>query len=240
MENQTAAVERERPWRDEDDDLPADGQPPEVAAVEAADPWRIPPDEGDAEPEGIGDEPIEVEPERQIPEPEASRLSLSISGLPAPQRAEVRRRAVEAALLGHRNAAAIHYTQDWHRRWEGIARGLIAARGLYPRNADCSSFATWCLWNGLHVRYGMRDTVNGQAWRSGYTGTMLANGKPVLRQQNWLLGDLFLYGVVTPMRRQHVAIYVGDGWVISHGSEPGPFKLRWDYRRDVIGVRRYI
>ena len=69
---------------------------------------------------------------------------------------------------------------------------------------------------------------------------MLNHGKPVQRQENWLLGDLVLYGVVARPRTQHVAILVGDGWVISHGSDPGPYKLRWNYRSDVLGVRRFV
>jgi cell wall-associated NlpC family hydrolase len=38
---------------------------------------------------------------------------------------------------------------------------------------------------------------------------------------------------------EHVAVYVGNGMVISHGSEAGPFLLRWDYR-PVNEVRRYL
>ncbi len=32
----------------------------------------------------------------------------------------------------------------------------------------------------------------------------------------------------------------GTPMVISHGSEPGPFYLAYDYRPDVLSIRRYI
>jgi hypothetical protein len=215
----------------EDEQLPADGQPPEVAELQATDPADIPPDEGDAEPDDIADE---------APADEAGALRTgSVSGLSRGQRHEARRLAVAAAALGLRNKVELRYTQD-SRRWQGIAEGLIAAKGEYPKWADCSSFATWCLWNGLKARFGIGDTVNGQSWRAGFTGTMLGHGKPVRHQDNWLLADLVLYGIAGRPPTQHVAILVGDGWVISHGSDAAPYKVRWNYRNDVIGVRRYI
>jgi hypothetical protein len=42
-----------------------------------------------------------------------------------------------------------------------------------------SSFATWCLWNGLALRFGLGDIVNAAGWTAGYTGTMLEHGLPV-------------------------------------------------------------
>jgi cell wall-associated NlpC family hydrolase len=122
-------------------------------------------------------------------------------------------------------------------RWEGIARNLKAWRGQYPSYADCSSIATWWLWQGLD-HYGVRDVVNGTGWQSGYTGTMLGHGREVVDSGNWLRGDLFIYGSGFP--GQHVTMYLGSGFVASHGSEPGPFKLRWNYRSDLMQVRRYI
>jgi hypothetical protein len=166
----------------------------------------------------------------------------SVSGLGAAKSIRARDLAVEAALLGLHNAGAIHYTQS-AARWEGIAKEMKAWRGGFPDQCDCSSFATWCLWNGLD-HYGVRDTVNGQGWRAGYTGTMVAHGRPVSGPSAVLRGDLVLYGNPTGSTG-HVAIAVGrrsDGrvMVVSHGSEGGPYYLTYDYRSDVHSIRRYV
>lgn len=206
----------------EDDALPGDDAPPEADLVPAADPSSIPPDEGDAGAEVFA----------------AYRAaSASVSGLSAPHRIRARDLACQAALLTIRRAEDIHYTQEMIPRWEGIAKSLKAWRGQYPSYADCSSIATWWLWQGLD-HYGVRDTVNGTGWQSGYTGTMLRHGREVANSGNWLRGDLFIYGSGFP--GEHVTMYLGDGFVASHGSEPGPYKLRWNYRSDVMQVRRYI
>lgn len=161
----------------------------------------------------------------------------SVSGLSAPHRIRARDLAMKAAFLGLRNAPSLHYTQG-NRRWEGINNNLKAWRGQFPHYADCSAFATWCLWNGLD-HYGVRDTVNGQRWKAGYTGTMWTHGKQVRKRSNVLRGDLALYG--NPFGATgHVAICVGGGKVISFGSEAGPFLLPIDYRADVRQIRRYI
>jgi cell wall-associated NlpC family hydrolase len=162
----------------------------------------------------------------------------SVSGLSDRHRQEARSRAVAAAILGLAHAPAIHYTQS-ARRWEGIADTRYAARGEYPNYADCSAFVTWCLWNGLYVPFKVRDTVNGENWKAGYTGTMLGHGKPVQHPENMIRGDAVIYGAHGSTGR-HTALYIGGGLVISHGSEGGPYKLRWDYRSDVQSVRRYI
>jgi cell wall-associated NlpC family hydrolase len=51
-------------------------------------------------------------------------------------------------------------------------------------------------------------------------------------------GDLAIYGSGAP--GEHVAICIGGGLVISHGSEPGPFKLPLRYRTDLLEIRRYL
>lgn len=161
----------------------------------------------------------------------------SVSGLNAKQRDRVRALATEAARLALDHAPQVHYTQG-SSRWQGIDKKLKAWKGQYPNYADCSSLATWCLWNGLS-HYGVRDTVNGCAWKAGYTGTMLQHGKRVVHRENVLRGDLALYGVPGTTGK-HVAICVGGGKVISHGSEAGPFLLPIDYRSDLMQIRRYI
>jgi hypothetical protein len=158
------------------------------------------------------------------------------SGLGPKARIDARHRTVYAARLAYSHRGAIHYTQG-SRRWDGIAKGLHAYRGRYPNYADCSAFATWCLWNGMHLEHGVRDVVNGLGWRAGYTGTMLNHGHAVSRS-SLLAGDLVIYGHGFP--GHHVAIYVGGGKVISHGSEAGPLLLPVGYRGDVMACRRYI
>lgn len=161
----------------------------------------------------------------------------SASGLNWQHRKNARRLTMEALNIALRHAPEVHYTQDLNKRWEGIDNNLKAYRGQYPKNCDCSSFATWAIWNGLD-HYGVRDTVNGLGWKAGYTGTMLKHGKLVAHRPNWRRGDCLIYGSGWPGK--HVAVYIGGGYVISHGSEGGPYKLKWDYRSDLMEVRRYI
>lgn len=163
-------------------------------------------------------------------------MSGSVSGLNAEHRIKARDLACRAAILSINNAPAIHYTQG-PKRWQGIDRKLKASRGEFPSYGDCSAMATWWLWNGLD-HFGVRDVVNNTGWRSGYTGTQLRNGKPVVHRVNWRRGDLFIYGRSWP--GAHVAMYLGGGMVASHGSEGGPYKVHWNYRRDLLDVRRFI
>ena len=160
------------------------------------------------------------------------------------QRRRARRRAAEAALLAYCNRFSVHYTQGW-RRWDGIRLHKNARQGQYPNYADCSAFATWCLWNGLYIGYGQPDTVNRANWQAGFTGTLMAFGKPISilsAKRDMLTADVVLYGYYgsTPT---HAAICVGrlNGMpmVVSHGSESGPFYLPYNYRR-IVGVRRFI
>lgn len=215
------------------DDGPGDELPPEAEGIAAADPNSIPPDEGNAV---AGDLPYD---ETDLHGPsELGPLGASASGLSTTHRIRARDLAVAAAFLGLHNAPVIHYSQNATARWEGISGRLKAWRRAFPRNADCSAFVTWCLWNGLS-HYGVRDVVNGQNWRAGYTGTMVSRGKRVVHEANIMRGDLALYG--DPFGGSgHVAVCVGGGMVISHGSESGPHFLPLHYRSDLREVRRYI
>jgi hypothetical protein len=164
----------------------------------------------------------------------------SASGLSRDQRIRCRDRVVQAAKLALANKTQVHYTQG-PKRWDGIKNHRNAALGQFPVNADCSSFATWCLWNGLMLRFGLGDVVNGAGWTGGYTGTMLDHGMVVQHPSNALRGDCVLYGEPPGA---HVTIVVhnlnGVPMVISHGSEPGPYYLSYNYRSDVHQIRRYI
>lgn len=161
----------------------------------------------------------------------------SYSGLDLRQRARARQLGLKAAQLGLARAPSLHYTQG-AKRWDGIARRLKAWKGQCPSYADCSAFATWVLWNALD-HFHLKDIVNGASWQAGYTGTLLTHGREVKR--GWFKKplDLVIYGQ-PGSNGEHVAVYVGGGKVISHGSEGGPYLLPWNYRPDVQSVRRYI
>lgn len=76
---------------------------------------------------------------------------------------------------------------------------------------------------------GLKDP-NGLGYNGfGYTGTLIQNGKRV-SASNLKPGDLVFYG---RHGISHVAIYVGSGRVVSHGSESGPLLLSTYYRNDL-------
>lgn len=163
----------------------------------------------------------------------------SVSGLSRHNREVARARVKEAAFVGLHHAPQMHYTQNSVGRWEGIHLHLVARNGHFPNHADCSGFATWCVWNGLFVPFGVRDTVSNSSWNYGYTGSMVNHGKRVRSFHSILPGDLAFYG--NPVGSTgHVAVCVGGGLVISFGSEPGPFLLPIKYRSDFGQIRRYI
>jgi hypothetical protein len=138
-----------------------------------------------------------------------------------------RHKIVATAFVGYKNKDALHYTQDG-RRMEGVRNGVRPPR--HPSWEDCSSFATWCYWAA-----GAPDP-NGSGYDGfGYTGTQVQHGKTTNSPRP---GDLVFYGGgAVP---SHVAVYVGNGKVVSHGSEPGPYLLAIDYRGDRSQVRSYL
>jgi len=183
-------------------------------------------DSGAVEGEGEEERAEAIDPEH---------LRGSVSGLSEQHAKEAVNAAIQAAVLGLRHAPAIHYTQGGSR-WEGINAVKVAAHGQYPSYADCSSYVSWCFWNGLTQRgVAHSDLVNGLAWRAGYTGTMLRHGAVVGAP---VPGDAIIYGAGWP--GGHTALYTGGGLVVSHGSEGGPYLLPWRYRSDVLSIRRYI
>jgi hypothetical protein len=221
------------------DDLEFESSEDAVTAdLPVDDPDVLGEDLGDLAPAGqehklapAGDPPPGVDPVDAMPE---QRRRLARTGLNARERIRARDLTIQAASLALRNNAAIHYTMD-ARRWDPIKRNRKAWRGEFGRFQDCSSFATWCLWNGLD-HFGISDIVNGQKWRAGFTGTMLDHGQRISRA-NITRGDLLFYAKNGKIN--HVTIYIGGGMVISHGQEPGPVKVRMDYR-PIAQIRRYI
>lgn len=160
-------------------------------------------------------------------------------GLSNSERAAAQRIVARGCALELREPASVHYTQGG-LRWTAINQGLRVVKGQRLTEGDCSSTATWLLWNALtHVR-GLRfpDVVNGERWRAGYTGTIAQHGKRVRFDRNIRLGDLILYGPGPTF--EHVTVALGNGLCFSHGGEAGPFKLHIDYRPDRAQVRRFI
>lgn len=158
---------------------------------------------------------------------------MSVSGLSPEHVKKATNMALQAAVLGLHHASAIHYSQS-SVRWQGIDQHRKAWRGEFPTWADCSAYVTWCLWNGLdHFHHS--DTVNGEHWQAGYTGTMLEHGQAV---RSPIPGDAVIYGPSWP--GEHTALYTGNGLVVSHGSEAGPMLIPWRYRSDVLSIRRYL
>jgi hypothetical protein len=158
-------------------------------------------------------------------------------GLNPTERIRARRLIKFAALETMRHKSGIHYTMG-NQRWQGINRQLRCYPGKkqYPTQADCSAMATWLYWNALKREINQEDLpdiVNSAHWKAGYTGTMLNNGRRISSGVPSQVGDLVIY-------RGHVATYIGNGNVHSHGSEAGPFILPWRYRRDIVSVRRYL
>jgi hypothetical protein len=96
------------------------------------------------------------------------------------------------------------------------------------------------------VRFGVSDVVNGANWEAGYTGTLINHGMRVQSLGNVRWGDAVIYGT-SPSNTEHVAMitHTGDNKdkvirVISNGSEAGPFWLPYNYRSDIVEIRRYI
>jgi hypothetical protein len=151
--------------------------------------------------------------------------------------AKARVLAVHAFRLAYRNEPYVHYTQG-ATRWQGIREHRRSAEGRYPNYADCSSIFAWAWWNALTYvdSFQTRDRLNGCQWTAGFTGTLLAHGWRVSDRKP---GDAVIYGWRYP--GVHVAMVAEDtNMVYSHGSEWGPRYVRWNYRSDVLSVRRYL
>lgn len=158
-------------------------------------------------------------------------------GISAADRTELRRVVLRAARVCLVHAVSSHYTEG-AQRWSGITLRERSVDNHYPPYADCSSFFTWCHWDGSRwLKLG--DYVNGADWLAGYTGTMIQHGRSVSSVSEMFAGDAVMYG--TPGEVPfHTALYVGGGRVISDGSEAGPLLLPVDYRADVMSLRTFI
>lgn len=124
---------------------------------------------------------------------------------------------VSNALWGVSHEPDIHYSQK-PERFEAIGH----PRQL-PLSTDCSAFYTLCCnWAGVPDPNGVNYN------HYGFTGTLLNNMEEIPIEQA-LPGDAIVYG---PATGDHVVMKVDDGenirdpWVVSHGQERGPIKVR--------------
>jgi hypothetical protein len=147
---------------------------------------------------------------------------------------------------GSRNAIvmvaerAYQIEQTWHYKYPGDEGGDGGPARPIPdtlwsadahAGLDCSAFATL-----VYKEAGCADPNDNNYNGAGNTGTLIAHGAPVFQPSP---GDLVFYGG-TPGYPGHVSVYVGGGQVIEIGSANGILKLAWDYRSDMIGIRRYV
>lgn len=128
------------------------------------------------------------------------------------------------------------------KRMQGVKYKILPTD--YPKEwwEDCSSFAIWTYWvagapdpAGL----GYPGTASG-----GYTGTLAGNGHQLAGNKSASLarakkGDLVFYKNPTDFD-SHVTVYVGAGWVISHGKDSDPQHVNIDWRGDRTQIRSYF
>ena len=132
------------------------------------------------------------------------------AGVP-PADASARQRIVQAARLGYERRDEIGYTQNPKKRMDGVRRQVRPP--AVPRWEDCSSFATWC-----YFAAGAPDPNGSNYDGFGFTGTQIEHGAKTSDPRP---GDLCFYGP-SPNQITHVALYVGNGRMVSHGNESGP------------------
>jgi len=142
-----------------------------------------------------------------------------------------REKVVEAGFYWYSRRSQISYSQ---------ARPFALGVPLWiPDQWDCSGFVTACYYAGE-----AGDPNNRNFDGHGYTGTLISNGVKIA--QNALKpGDLIFYGFTRVAKPgfpigspTHVAMYVGDGMVLSNGSYPMGY-YHYNYRSDLNHFRSY-
>lgn len=162
----------------------------------------------------------------------------SYSGLSAHHRYQARKISLEymASMLAH--PGQVSYTEGANR-WDPINHGLTL-RHLFPFKSDCSGTYTFLARRVMFdVHPGMKDIVNGLAWKAGNTTSMMEHGREV--HSDFEVMDAILYAPAPSLGFDfwHTAVYTGAEAAFSHGSMAGPFHLKWDYR-PIHSVLRYF
>lgn len=169
------------------------------------------------------EKPQPVIPEAQTPEFSSGTddtLGAFTGGVgPADQ---TRGRIVAAARKALAKKSQFHY-----RQVRPMPAGLFADN---PEYIDCSAFFTLC-----YKAAGAPDP-NGAGYNgTGYTGTLVANGRWVTTPNP---GDACFYGSSRGVPG-HVTVYVGAGRCISMGQEGDPVELDAQYRSDFLGYMAF-
>lgn len=134
---------------------------------------------------------------------------------------QARAAMVAYALWGYNHRSEIGYAEYRPMAFMGALEEL-------PVSEDCSTFAT------KDYKFALVPDPNGMSYDGyGNTDTMRAHGRLIQLAQA-LPGDLVHYD-----DPEHVAVYVGSGRVVSHGSEIGPLLLDAGYR-PIAEVRTYL
>lgn len=115
-----------------------------------------------------------------------------------------------------------------------------------PKKIDCSGFVT-----AVHHSAGsLNPNVSGgqrMPWNGhGYTGTLLNGGRATNGIKDMKPGDAVFYGSTTrpsaafPVGSPtHVALYVGDGYVMTQGNNDGPEHVPYNYWSQINTYRMY-
>jgi len=144
---------------------------------------------------------------------------------------KIRGQTKYSGFFWYNNRMAIRYSQ--YRPMEVLKPPRV------PLHWDCSGFVTNC-WYG-----GGGPDPNGRGYDGqGYTGTLIAHGHRV-DMSAMKVGDLVFYGY-TPYSYPgfnkgdptHVAIYVGNGMILSLGHYPMIY-AKYTYRSDLNHFRHY-
>lgn len=122
-----------------------------------------------------------------------------------------------------------HYRHRWHIRYSQ-ARPTQLRWPKFVTRQDCSGLVSNIMW-----RLNVMPDVN---WYYQNTWSLIKLGQPVNTKALAKPMDIVFYGP-TANNPIHVAIYTGNGQVLSNGSYPMR-RLPIDYRRDRIAIRRYI
>ena len=139
-------------------------------------------------------------------------------------RVVIKERAAASIILGHA------YLVGQNMAYSQSNRGYFPAWPAVQSSGDCSSFATWVMYQtGVGARvgyYGPGSTI-------GWTGSLRYQGQNVPLGAKLQIGDLlFYYGF------GHVAVYAGHGLVEGHGT-PGVHLNPFNFSH-VDAVRRMI
>jgi peptidoglycan hydrolase-like protein with peptidoglycan-binding domain len=151
---------------------------------------------------------------------------------------KVRLAIQQAAFFWNQNRTSIHYLQ--------VRPFPLVVPPELPQNIDCSGFVTAVhhAAGSLNPNFlaGGRMPWNGQ----GYTGTLLNGGRRTDSIKEMQPGDAVFYGSTKTASAAfpvgaptHVALYVGDGYVMTHGNEDGPEHVPYNYWSQINTYRIY-